>query len=300
MIGPEPGALVQGALTSARTHALAHELLDSRTLRTRYPAFRVGEETVAVWEPRAGVLFPEFCILAHLRGATRSGAVLQFEERVLGWQARDGQVEVRTDRGIYEAGHLIITAGPWAGAVLAELGLPLAVERNVMYWFEPREPDAFTPDRCPVYIYEYAPDAFIYGFPQVGRDGVKVAHHHSGEFCTPDTIRREVTQEEIDRFRAILARTLPALSGTLLHTATTCMYTNTPDGHFIIDRHPHHPRVTVAAGFSGHGFKFAAVVGEILAELALYGHTHHPTELFRLSRFAAPGTGAAQSPSGNP
>jgi sarcosine oxidase len=299
MIGPESGVLVQGALASAHTHALAHEVLSSQTLRARYPAFMVGDETVAVWEPRAGVLFPEFCILAHLRGATRSGAVLKFEERVQGWQARDGQVEVRTDRGVYGASHLIITAGPWAGAVLGDLGLPLTVERNVMYWFDPREPGMFTPDRCPVYIYEYDSDAFIYGFPQVGRDGVKVAHHHSGEYGTPETIRREVTQEETDRFRTILARTVPALNGTLLRTAT-CMYTNTPDGHFIIDRHPHHPRVTIAAGFSGHGFKFAAVVGEILAELALYGHTRHPIELFRLSRFAAPGAGATQSPSRNP
>jgi sarcosine oxidase len=212
--------------------------------------------------------------------------VLQFEERVLAWTAHDNRVEVKTEHGTYEAEHLIITAGPWAGAVLAQLGLPLAVERNVMYWFAPREPGLFTPDRFPVYIYEYDPDAFIYGFPQVDRDGVKVAHHHSGVFCTPDTINREVTEEETGRFRAILARTLPALDSPPLG-AVTCMYTNTPDGHFIIDRHPQHPRVTIAAGFSGHGFKFAAVVGEILAELALYGHTRHPIALFRLDRFAA-------------
>jgi sarcosine oxidase len=286
MIGPEPGVLVQGALASARAHALAHEVLDSRALRARYPAFTVADGIVAVWEPRAGVLFPESCVLAHLRGATRSGAVLQFEERVLAWTAHDNRVEVKTEHGTYEAEHLIITAGPWAGAVLAQLGLPLAVERNVMYWFAPREPGLFTPDRFPVYIYEYDPDAFIYGFPQVDRDGVKVAHHHSGVFCTPDTINREVTEEETGRFRAILARTLPALDSPPLG-AVTCMYTNTPDGHFIIDRHPYHPRVTIAAGFSGHGFKFAAVVGEILAELALYGHTRHPIGLFRLDRFAA-------------
>jgi sarcosine oxidase len=286
MIGPESGVLVQGALTSARTHDLAHELLDSGVLRARYPAFSVTEGTVGVWEPRAGVLFPELCVLAHLRGATGSGAVLRFEERVLAWEARDDDVEVRTDQGTYTASHLIITAGPWAAAVLSDLGLPLAVERNVMYWFRPCDPAAFSPGRFPVYIYEYRQDAFIYGFPQVGRDGVKVAHHHSGEFCTPDTIRREVTPDEIERMRTILARTLPSLAGELLH-AVACMYTNTPDGHFIIDRHPRHPRVTVACGFSGHGFKFASVVGEILAELAVDGQTRHPIELFRLGRFAA-------------
>ena len=286
MIGPEPGVLVQGALTSARRHALAHELLDDRALRQRYPAFAVAEDTVAVWEPRAGVLFPELGILAHLREATRSGAVLQFEEQVVSWEAHEGGVEVRTDKATYAAGHLIITAGPWAAAVLADLGLPLRVERNVMYWFRPDDPHAFQPGRFPIYIYEYQPDAFIYGFPQVEPDGVKVAHHHSGEFGTPETIRRDITPDEIERMRGILTRTVPGLNGELVH-AVTCMYTNTPDGHFIIDRHPHHDRVTLACGFSGHGFKFAPVVGEILAELAIHGHTRHPIALFRLGRFIA-------------
>lgn len=286
MIGPEDGILVRGALASARTHALPHDLLEGREIHRRYPAFTVEDGTVAVWEPRAGVLFPEPCVLAHLRGATRSGAALHMEERVLTWQARDGHVEVRTDRATYTGDHLVVTAGPWAGTALADLGLPLAVERNVMYWFQPPDPTPFLPDRLPVYIYEYQRDAFIYGFPQLRRDGVKVAHHHSGELCTPETIRREVAPEEVARMRGILARTLPRLGGDLLATAT-CMYTNTPDGHFIIDRHPHHPEVTIACGFSGHGFKFASVVGEVLAELADDGHTRHPIALFRLGRFAA-------------
>lgn len=286
MIGPEDGTLVRGALTSARTHDLRHELLRSTDLRRRYPAFSVDDDTVAVWEPRAGVLFPEYCVLAHLRAATRAGATLNTEERVLGWEAEDGVVRVETDKAHYAADHLIITAGPWAGAVLRDFGLPLQVERNVMYWFQPADAAPFMPDRLPVYIYEYRPEAFIYGFPQVGRDGAKVAHHHSGELCTPETIRREVSSDEVRRMRDILAHTLPGLSGELLDTAT-CMYTNTPDGHFIIDRHPRHRNVTIACGFSGHGFKFASVVGEILAELALYGHTRHPIGLFQVSRFGA-------------
>jgi len=285
MIGPEDGILVQGALASARTHHLPHELLTSREVRRRYPAFAVKDETVAVWEPRAGVLFPEYGVLAHLRGASRRGAELKMEERVLAWQPRDGGVEVRTDIDRYTADRLIVTAGPWAGPILSDLGLPLRVERNVMYWFQPSEAAPFAPDRLPIYIYEYRREGFIYGFPQVGRDGVKVAHHHSGEFCTPETIRRDVTPEEVHRMRDILAGTLPGLNGDLLQ-AVTCMYTNTPDGHFIIDRHPRHPQVILACGFSGHGFKFAPVVGEILAELATYGHTRHPIELFQLARFS--------------
>lgn len=286
MIGPHDGTLVQGALVSARTHHLVYELLDSGQLRARYPAFRVPDDAVAVWEPRAGVLFPEACVLAHLHGATRSGAHIRTGERVLSWHPRNGGVEVRTDRGLYAADRLVVTAGPWAGEVLAALALPLAVERNVMYWFQPADPAPFAPNRMPIYIYEYRKDAFIYGFPQVGGEGVKVAHHHSGEFCTPEDIRREVSPEEVGRMRDILTRTLPALNGDLLQ-AVTCMYTNTPDGHFIIDRHPGHPQVVLACGFSGHGFKFASVVGEILAELAIYGHTRHPIDLFRAGRFVS-------------
>lgn len=155
MIGPEDGILVRGALTSARTHALPHDLLDSHEIRARYPAFAVENGAVGVWEPRAGVLFPEPCVLAHLRGATRSGAALHLEERVLTWEARDGRVEVRTDRATYSGDHLVVTAGPWAGTALLELGLPLAVERNVMYWFQPPDPAPFSPDRFPIYIYEF-------------------------------------------------------------------------------------------------------------------------------------------------
>jgi sarcosine oxidase len=287
MIGPQDGTLVQGALTSARRHGLTHELLPAAEIRRRYPAFAVGDEAVAVWEPRAGVLFPEACTLAHLGQAARAGALLRMEERVVDWQVRDGGVEVRTERNRYTADRLVVTAGPWASQVLADLGLPLQVERNVMYWFRPTAPAAFAPERLPIYIYEYRRDGFIYGFPQVAGEGVKVAHHHSGEFCTPETIRRGVAPEEVQQMRAVLARTLPALSGELLQAAT-CMYTNTPDGHFIIDTHPRHPQVIMACGFSGHGFKFAAVVGEIVAELAIEGRTRHPIALFRLARFARP------------
>lgn len=285
MIGPEDGELVQGALLSARTYNLPHELLDNATLRRRHPLFRVEDGAIAVAEPRAGVLIPETCVLAHLQGATRAGAALRFEEPVRAWEATPDHVEV-TAAESYEAGRLVVTTGPWAAPTLAALRLPLQVERNVMYWFRPaHDGGRFGRDRFPIYIREYRRGAFVYGFPQIGPDGVKVAHHHSGEFCTPETIRREVGADEVARMRQILDQCLPALNGALVGTAT-CMYTNTPDGHFIIDRDPAHPQVSIACGFSGHGFKFAPVVGEVLADLAMYGHTRHQIDLFRLSRFA--------------
>ena len=285
MIGPRDGELVQGALASARQHGLSHELLDTAGLHRRYAQILADEATVAVWEPRAGALFPEDCIRAHLAGAARAGALLQFEEPVQRWRVAGDAVEVTTTRGVYRAGRLIITAGPWAGRVLQSLGLRLEVERNVMYWFQPLDPALFSPDRFPVYIYEYAQHRFFYGFPALRGEGVKIAHHHSGELCTPETIRREVGGDEVEAMRGLLTRYLPRANGELLQTAT-CMYTNTPDGHFIIDRHPEHPNVTIACGFSGHGFKFASVVGEILGELAEDGHSRHDIDLFRLARFA--------------
>jgi sarcosine oxidase len=287
MIGPRGGELVEGALASARTHRLAYELIDAAEVRARVPALHPDDGTVAVAEPRAGVLFPETCVRAQLAAAAGSGAELRFEERVVRWGASGAGVSVQTDRGRYTAGGLVITAGPWAAQVVPELGLPLIVERNVMFWFRPlRNAGLFGPDRFPIYILEYAPGAFIYGFPAFGDDGVKIAHHHSGEFCTPQTIRREVSAGEVDRMRQLLGRYLPDANGDLLATVT-CMYTNTPDGHFIIDHHPVHPAVTIGCGFSGHGFKFAPVVGEILADLAIEGRTRHPIDLFRLRRLTS-------------
>ncbi len=295
MIGPASGVLVQGALASARAHRLPHELISADQVHRRFAPFRLSPDTVGVQEPNAGVLFPEACVRAHLDGARRAGATLRFEEPVLRWSARGESVEVTTPQATYSAGRLVITAGPWAPQVLRDLGLPLRVERNVMYWFRPRgDAAAFAPERFPIYIYEYAQDRFFYGFPALPDGSVKAAHHHSGEFCTPETIRREVTAEEAARMRGLLAGLLPDAAGDLLQTAA-CMYTNTPDGHFIIDRHPGLPAVTIACGFSGHGFKFASTVGEVLADLALDGRTRHPIGLFRLSRVARsePASGAA-------
>ncbi len=286
MIGPPDGELVRGALASAREHHLPYEVLTPGDIRRRFLVFQPDEDMVGVLEPRAGVLFPEDCVRAHLTVAARAGAELQFEEPVLQWQLGDNHVEVTTHRDVYLADSLVVTAGPWSSLMLADLRLPLAVERNVMFWFRPaRDPDAFTPERLPIYLWEYRRGRYFYGFPALRTDGVKVAGHHGGEPCTPDTVRREVAPEEVQAMRAILARYLPAANGEALG-AVACMYTNTPDGHFIIEHHPASARVTCACGFSGHGFKFASVVGEILADLALEGETPHPIGLFRLNRFA--------------
>jgi sarcosine oxidase len=291
MLGPPDGVVVKGTLASARRHGLRHDVLEAAEVRRLFPAFTPDEGTTGVLDHAAGVLFPEDCILAHIGSATRAGAELRWQEPVLRWRSTDDHVEVTTARGTYVAEALLLCAGPWmtmtttTTELLADLDLPLQVERNVLYWFRPTADLAlFAPDRFPVFIVEHSPGKVFYGFPNLDDDGVKVARHHTGELCTPTTMRREVGQDEVHEMRGLLEGVLPTVGGDLL-SATTCMYTNTPDGHFIIDRHPRHPNVVLASPCSGHGFKFASVIGEILADLACDGRTQHPIEMFRLGRF---------------
>jgi sarcosine oxidase len=289
MLGPPDGPVVKGTLASARMHGLPHEVLDAQDVRRRFPAFSLEDGMLGVLDKSAGVLFPEDCIRAHAAAATRAGAEIHWEEPVVRWQATGDSVEVTTTRETYAAGSLVLCAGPWMSGLLADLHVPLGVERNVLYWFRPTTSlTDFAPDTFPIFIIEHDPGKVLYGFPALGDDGVKVARHHTGDSCTPATIRREVNEEEIHEIRGILARTLPTVGGDLL-SATTCMYTNTPDGHFIIDRDPRHANVIIASPCSGHGFKFASVIGEVLADLACDGETRHPIEMFRLGRFKQPG-----------
>jgi sarcosine oxidase len=264
MIGPEDGVVVHGARLSAERHGLEHEMLDADEVARRFPILRPEPGMVAVWEPRAGVLFAEACIEAQLALARAHGAELSFGERVLGWRADGEGVQVETDRGEYRAGQLLIAAGAWAGTLLPTEVLPVSVERQVFHWFEPvAQASAFHISRCPVHLWEKARGQFFYGLPDVG-DGVKLGIHHEGETTTADTVDREVHPGEIDDMRKLLRRFIPAADGPLRATSV-CLYTNTPDGHFWIDRHPEHPQVLIASPCSGHGFKFASVLGLALA-----------------------------------
>jgi sarcosine oxidase len=216
--------------------------------------------------------------------AARHGADLHHEEPVTRWSADGDGVRVETAQGSYQAGRLVIAAGPWTSEVLADLGLPLEVERIVNAHFEPSRPELFGPDACPIYLLD-VPEGNYYGFPSLPEQGLKFGRH-KGESCTPRTIRRVVGDDEVALLRNVLDRYLPGASGTLQWTIT-CMYTNTPDRHFIIDRHPRYPAVVYACGFSGHGFKFASVIGEVLADLATEGATRHDVGFLSAQRFAA-------------
>ena len=288
MIGKADSRLVTGSQLSAETFGLPHQILSAKELMQRHPAFSVSADTVALWEEAAGYLAPEACIEAYLQRAVLMGATLHRNEQVLDWQARPGGgVSVRTEGATYEGDHLVLTAGPWTSQIAQQLHLPLSVTRQVLYWFAPVEHrEWFSPEKLPIYIVEDAvQEPPLYGFPFTppAFEGAKVALHGSTLRCTPESVDRVVHEREIRAMRDRLASTLPLLAGRLVH-AETCLYTMTPDEHFLIGTLPLSPQVTVAAGFSGHGFKFASVVGEILADLSTGQSPGFDLRLFALER----------------
>ena len=290
VLGPRDGELVKRSAESAQIFGLPHETLSAAELKRRYSVFEVKPETQGLLEHNAGYLRPEACVTQQLKQAARAGARLHTDDRVLDWHAEPhgSGVTVRTASGTYQADHLVITAGPWAPQLLSDLGLPLVVTRQVLFWFEPKANlDHFREDRMPVYLLEAENNMpLLYGFPLTGpaSEGVKVALHGSDDVCTADTCYRNLLLSDEERIRARLADTLPGLAGRLLH-AETCLYTMTPDENFVLGPHPRHLAVTVAAGFSGHGFKFAQVIGEILADSVLQREAAAIPDLFSVGRF---------------
>lgn len=280
MIGRPNSALVEGALRSAGVHRLAHSMLSAADVRARFPALHPEDDMVAVLEPRAGVLFAEVCIGALLAQARRHGADLRFDEPVLRWESGGDFMRIFTSKGDYRARQVIVAAGAWVGSLLPGLEAPFRIERQVLHWFDPvNDVAAFDPSRCPVHLWQFDEGRFFYGFPNLG-SGVKAAFHHGGEPTTAGDVRRDVSADEIDAVRAAVRRFVPTADGPP-RASVVCLYTNTPDEHFLIDRHPREPRVLVASPCSGHGFKFAPVVAEILADLVQDRPRRFELDLFR-------------------
>jgi sarcosine oxidase len=288
ILGSSDSPLVIGGIAAADQHSIKYAVLSPRQIHERFPAITPLTNDVAVYEEHAGYLLAEECIRVQLKLAAHGGAELHFEERVLGWSADSYGIQVSTDRCVYDAERLVITAGPWANQALSGL-FPLKVTRQVMTWIQPVAGiEPFLPDRFPVFLCD-SPNGGSpgYGFPAVdgGNGGVKAAIHGSHVVCTPETVDREVHEADLTAVIRKLSPRFPSLRGQILK-AMTCLYTMTPDEHFIIGPHPRFPTVSVACGFSGHGFKFAPVVGEILAQLAIEGRSSHPIGIFSPGRFA--------------
>ena len=284
-LGPADGELVTGVRAAAREHGLAVAELTAEEVCRAYPAVRVPDSMCGLLETEAGFLYVEECVRAHLDAAAHRGAVVRAEEAVVAWTPRGDTVEVRTTSGVYHAARLVVTAGAWATRLLADIGVPLSVMRQTLLWFAPPDPAVFRRDRFPVFIADTPAGAF-YGLPMIDPRGVKLARHYGApELPSPDGVDWAVTDADEAPVRQFGDTYLPGTLGRRTD-GQVCLYTLTPDRHFVLDRHPGHATVAVAAGFSGHGFKFAPAVGEVLADLAEAGRTAHPIEMFRASRFA--------------
>ncbi len=291
MIGPPGSPVVEGAILSATQHNLPFEVLTARELKGRFAAFHPRENETAMYEAAAGFLRPEVAVRAHLEMAARCGAALHFQEPAKAWSASASgdSVTVTTETGTYQAARLVIAPGAWAPQILSELGVDFDVRRHVMCWFKPLEDTImFQPDRCPIYIWDVDGANCFYGFPMSGSvdDGVKVAMHSGGQKCAADTVDREISDADIDELRSYLGEFIPALNGPC-NRAVVCLYTLTPDEHFVVSLHPMYPQVSVAAGFSGHGFKFSCLMGEILADLAIEGQTGYSIDFLAPQRLVS-------------
>ena len=285
-VGREDGEVFAGSLQSCIEHDLAHEVLTSAELSERFPGMRFPQDRVGVYQPDGGFVLSERCIVNHVFGALERGADVRAREPVLEWNSSGDRVRVRTTRGSYEAGALIVTGGAWAGPLLPSLHHLVVPERQVLGWFQPADASLFAATHFPVVIAE-VDEGLYYTLPVFGIPGLKVGRfHHRDELTTGDGLNRECGDEDEAVLRLGLSRYFPDADGPVL-SMKACMFTNTPDEHFIIDALPEAPNVFVAAGFSGHGFKFCSVVGEIMADLATTGETSHDISLFRLSRFDA-------------
>lgn len=279
LVGPPDGEAVAGARRSAEAHGIAHRLLEAAAIRREFPELRPGEHEVGLHEERAGVLDPEACISAHLHGAARGGADLRFHDPLMRWEANPGGGVVAITRtGRIEADALVLAAGPWLPGIAS--GLDLRIERQVMLWFRPRGGSVgFTSDRFPVFLWE-VPEGVFYGVPDLGT-GVKTARHHGGRTAAAvDQVADAVEPEDVAPVRRFLERNIPAAAGELTGSSV-CRYTNTRDGHFILDRYPEHPDVWVASACSGHGFKFSSALGAALADELITGKRDPELAMFR-------------------
>jgi sarcosine oxidase len=292
--GREGGRIVQGSLAACRDHELPHEVLTAAEVARRFPGYRLPSDCVAVYQPDAGFVASERAILAQASLAVASGAEIHAREKVLAIEPGQGRVVVVTDRARYEAGAVIVSAGAWISDLVPGLRPTAVPERQVLGWFQPKTPRLFTPDVFPVsnLLTEFG---HFYQFPMWGIPGLKIGrYHHLHEHGHADALSREPTAEDEEVLRTAVRALFPAADGPTLRLAV-CLFTNTPDEHFVIDRLPDHPEIIVASPCSGHGFKFASVIGEVLAELVTTGSSRLDVSLFSYARFADTGLPSSSS-----
>jgi len=284
--------LMKGIHESADKYKIELNSLTSKSLKTKYPQLNVSDNYEKIFEPEAGFLTPERCILLYTEQALKHGATIKTKVKVLDWTKSKRSIEVKTSAGNFLAKKLIITAGPWAGKILPALSSTLKITRQMIGWIIPKKPSSFEFGKFPCWmIVDDAKPGVYYGFPILpvgkfnGPIGFKLAHHYPGSVTDPDSVNRIPTKEDEDNLIYALNKYFPD-SYISTHVMKTCMYTNTPDENFILDFLPGYDKdVMIATGFSGHGFKFASVVGEIMSDLALKEKTSLPIEFLNAERF---------------
>jgi sarcosine oxidase len=300
-IGDTLGKGTAGIRKSAEQYDLPIDVLTPEQVHERFPVLHPNEHMEATFDPRAGGISPEKAVQAHLDEAIKAGADLHFDEPVTRWRPdRDGGiVQVETGLGTFEAKQLVFTAGAWLPELVSKLKLPIWIERQVLFWLEPRaNADAFKPESMGNHGWEYEPGHSFYAQPDYG-EGVKVALHHDGAASHPDRLDREVTAEDERALREQIERYVPDLNGRLLNSAA-CMYTDTPDLHFLIDFHPGHKNILLVSPCSGHGFKFSAVMGEIVADMVTEGRSKFDLSQFGVQRLLRDESQAACPPERRP
>ncbi len=290
----KPGhELMKGIHTSADKYNIELDILSGKHMDQKYPQLNIPDDYEKLLEPDAGFLTPEKAVLLYSEQALKHGAVIKTNVKVLNWSKTPEGIKVETSAGDYFSKKIIITAGPWAGKMIPGLAPTLQVTRQIVAWVIPKNPSLFEFDKFPCWmIIDDAKPGIFYGFPVLPADkfdgpiGFKLAHHYPGVVTDPDNVNREPTADEEANLVEMLNRFFPdGYKNTLV--MKTCLYTNTPDENFILDFLPDYEKdVIVAAGFSGHGFKFASVVGEIMSDLAIKGHSSLPIEFLNAKRFA--------------
>ncbi len=282
--GPADSWVFKGSLQSCIEHNISHEVLTGKALQERYPGYQLPFDTMALYQEQGGFLAPEKATVAYVNEAIRLGAEIHGREKVLGWEplGNDG-VKVYTTRSEYEADSLVVTSGAWNDEMMPFLHGLAVPERQVLAWLQPTKPEYFKPHTFPVFNL-LVDEGRFYGFPIHGVPGFKFGmYHHFEEHGHPDELIWDVSPAEEDMMRDFAGRHFPDGAGPTM-TLKACMFTNSPDGHFIIDLHPQYPQVSFGAGFSGHGYKFASVLGEVMADLAERQYTRHEISLFNLAR----------------
>jgi len=283
-VGPDGQGMFTGSLASCRQHDLRHEVLSSRELAARFPGYRFPDHMMAVFQPDGGFLEPEASIVSYVTLGIARGGVARARERVTAWEPAGDGVRVVTERGEYRGRRLVVCGGPWAASLIPRLTALAVPERQALIWLQPSAPALFAPERFPVFNCSVDEGDF-YGFPVFGIPGFKFGRYrHLEEQVDPETVDRDCYPRDEAVLRRFAERYFPEGAGPTM-SMKACMFTNSPDHDFIIDRLPESPQVSFAAGFSGHGFKFCSVIGEIMADLAERGETGHDIGMFRLSRF---------------